>query len=48
MIHHCVWLILLLESSCETVDSEAGTVTFKNGVTVKADIIIGADGIRVR
>lgn len=33
--------------SCESVDSELGTVTFKNGVTVQADLIIGADGIRV-
>jgi 2-polyprenyl-6-methoxyphenol hydroxylase-like FAD-dependent oxidoreductase len=34
--------------SCESVDHEKGTVTFQNGVTVKADLIIGADGIRVR
>lgn len=33
--------------SCHSVDAEAGTVTFQNGVTVKADLIIGADGIRV-
>ncbi|KAJ4492807.1 salicylate hydroxylase [Lentinula edodes] len=38
--------IVKIDHICETVDSEAGTVTFKNGVTVKADIIIGADGIR--
>ncbi|KAF7354941.1 Salicylate hydroxylase [Mycena sanguinolenta] len=31
---------------CEKVDAEAGIVTFKNGVTVSADLIIGADGIR--
>lgn len=32
---------------CDQVDSEAGTVTFKNGEQVKADMVIGADGIRV-
>ncbi|KAJ3992256.1 salicylate hydroxylase [Lentinula boryana] len=35
-----------IDHICESVDPEAGTVTFKNGVTVKADLIIGADGIR--
>ena len=29
-----------------TVDYEAGTVTFENGETIKADMIIGSDGIR--
>ena len=33
--------------SCESVDYEAGTIKFKNGRTVTADLIIGADGIRV-
>ena len=33
---------------CETVDCEEGTATFTNGKTIKADLIIGADGIRVR
>jgi salicylate hydroxylase len=28
------------------LDAEAGTVTFANGVTVHADLVIGADGIR--
>lgn len=30
----------------KTVDYEAGTVTFENGKTIKADMIIGSDGIR--
>lgn len=34
-------------TSCENVDYEAGTVTFKNGRAVSADLIVGADGIRV-
>ncbi|KAJ7667598.1 hypothetical protein DFH06DRAFT_1182999 [Mycena polygramma] len=37
---------VLIDHICESVDAEAGTVTFKNGVTVSADLIIGADGIR--
>ncbi|KAF8911886.1 salicylate hydroxylase [Mucidula mucida] len=31
---------------CESVDYEKGTVTFTNGRTISADLIIGADGIR--
>ncbi|KAJ8080239.1 hypothetical protein AAF712_003800 [Marasmius tenuissimus] len=31
---------------CETLDHEEGTATFSNGKTIKADLIIGADGIR--
>ena len=34
-------------ASCESVDCETGTVIFKNGRVVTADIIVGADGIRV-
>jgi len=37
-----------LFGSCESVDYEKGIVAFKNGVTIHADLIIGADGIRVR
>ncbi|CAK5262676.1 unnamed protein product [Mycena citricolor] len=37
---------VVVDHVCETVDPEAGTVTFKNGVTVSADLIIGSDGIR--
>ncbi|KAF9788258.1 salicylate hydroxylase [Thelephora terrestris] len=32
--------------SCESVDYEAGVITFTNGRTVTADLIVGADGIR--
>ncbi|KAJ7229020.1 salicylate hydroxylase, partial [Mycena pura] len=35
-----------IDHICDTVDAEAGTVTFKNGVTITADLIVGADGIR--
>ncbi|KAJ7265854.1 salicylate hydroxylase [Mycena haematopus] len=37
---------VFIDHICDTVDAEAGTVTFKNGTTVTADLIIGADGIR--
>ncbi|KAF9647651.1 salicylate hydroxylase [Thelephora ganbajun] len=37
---------IVIDHICEAVDYETGTVTFKNGRTVTADIIIGADGIR--
>ncbi|CAK5275813.1 unnamed protein product [Mycena citricolor] len=37
---------VVVDHVCESVDPEAGTVTFKNGVTVSADLIIGSDGIR--
>jgi hypothetical protein len=30
------------------LDYDAGQVTFQNGVVITADLIIGADGIRVR
>ena len=39
---------VLVDYICDDVDVEAGTVKFRNGKEVKADIIIGADGIRVR
>src|SRR4051812_26731434 len=32
---------------CQSVDTDNNTVTFKNGKTIKADLIVGADGIRV-
>jgi len=38
---------VVVDHICKKVDYEAGTVEFENGVTVKADMIIGADGIRV-
>ncbi|KAJ6567292.1 salicylate hydroxylase [Mycena vulgaris] len=37
---------VFIDHICDTVDAEAGTVTFKNGATITADLIIGADGIR--
>ena len=30
----------------KSVDERAGTVTFENGKVVKADLILGSDGIR--
>ena len=36
-----------IPTSCESVDYETGTITFKNGQVVTADLIVGADGIRV-
>lgn len=30
------------------MDPEAGTVTFEKGTSVSADLIVAADGIRVR
>jgi salicylate hydroxylase len=36
-----------IDHICESVDVEKSEVTFRNGRTIKADIIIGADGIRV-
>ncbi|KAF9450857.1 FAD/NAD(P)-binding domain-containing protein [Macrolepiota fuliginosa MF-IS2] len=35
-----------IDHICDTVDTEKGTVTFKNGQTIQADLIVGADGIR--
>ncbi|KAF9641810.1 hypothetical protein BDM02DRAFT_3273686 [Thelephora ganbajun] len=37
---------VIIDHICETVDHETGTLTFKNGRTVTADVIVGADGIR--
>ncbi|KAF9652566.1 salicylate hydroxylase [Thelephora ganbajun] len=37
---------IVTDHICENVDYETGTVTFKNGRTVTADVIVGADGIR--
>lgn len=36
-----------IPTSCESIDHETGTVTFRNGRVVGADLIVGADGIRV-
>ncbi|EPE35132.1 FAD/NAD(P)-binding protein [Glarea lozoyensis ATCC 20868] len=36
---------LLVNHACESVDSETGTITFKNGVKAIHDLVIGADGI---
>ncbi|KAL1658529.1 hypothetical protein GGF50DRAFT_108483 [Schizophyllum commune] len=37
---------ILVDYICDDVDVEAGIAKFRNGKEVKADIIIGADGIR--
>jgi salicylate hydroxylase len=36
---------LLVKHKCSSIDIPSGTITFQNGVTVKHDLIIGADGI---
>lgn len=52
--HMFVWFsraratFLTRSYSYESVDAAAGTVTFMNGVTVTADLIIGADATMVR
>jgi len=38
---------IYISASCENIDYETGTVTFKNGRVVSADLIVGADGIRM-
>lgn len=38
---------LVLNHRATMIDCEAGRVTFENGITIEADMIIGADGIRV-
>lgn len=38
--------VLHVNHRVRAVDSEAGTITFENGKTVKHDVIIGSDGIR--
>lgn len=37
---------VVVDHICESVDYETGTIKFKNGRTVTADLIVGADGIR--
>lgn len=37
---------LYIDYICESVDTEKGEVTFRNGNTVTADLVIGADGSR--
>ncbi|ORY35309.1 hypothetical protein BCR39DRAFT_461226 [Naematelia encephala] len=37
---------VVVDHICETVDPENGIVTFRDGQTVHADLIIGSDGIR--
>ncbi|KIY64241.1 FAD/NAD(P)-binding domain-containing protein [Cylindrobasidium torrendii FP15055 ss-10] len=37
---------VVVDHVCESVDYEKGTVTFQNGRTTIADLIIGSDGIR--
>jgi len=36
----------IVDHNCESIDYEAGAITFTNGRTVAADLIVGADGIR--
>lgn len=42
---HCT---LKVNHRATAMDPEAGTVTFENGTSVSADLIVAADGIRVR
>lgn len=37
---------IIVDHICKSVDYETGTITFENGGTVTADLIIGADGIK--
>ncbi|TXT11274.1 hypothetical protein VHUM_02025 [Vanrija humicola] len=37
---------VVVDHICSSVDYEKGEVTFENGNVIKADVIIGADGIR--
>ncbi|SJL01565.1 related to salicylate 1-monooxygenase [Armillaria ostoyae] len=37
---------VVIDHICQSVDPEKGAVTFTNGRTISADLIIGADGIR--
>ena len=39
--------LCLQKGSCDTVDLETNTVKFLNGTSMTADLIVGADGIRV-
>lgn len=36
---------LVLDHKCADIDTENGEVLFENGVTVKHDVVIGADGV---
>ncbi|KAK1141029.1 hypothetical protein N8T08_009602 [Aspergillus melleus] len=36
--------VLKVNHVCETVDHDAGTVTFHNGISARHDLVIGADG----
>lgn len=47
LLNHRTHEAVNIPTSCEKVDYETGTITFKNGHTATADLIIGADGIRV-
>ena len=38
---------VVVDHIAKDLDAEKGTVTFENGVTIQADLILGADGIRV-
>jgi salicylate hydroxylase len=38
---------VVVDHVCKSVDYENGEVTFTNGKTIRADLIVGADGIRV-
>lgn len=38
---------VVVDHIAKELDHEKGTVTFENGITIQADLIIGADGIRV-
>jgi len=37
---------VVVDHIAKELDHEKGTVTFENGITIQADLIIGADGIR--
>lgn len=39
---------LVVNHRAKAIDCEAGKVTFEDGTTIEADLIVGADGIRVR
>lgn len=38
---------LILDHKCIAVDSQAGLITFENGVVAMHDLIVGADGVGV-
>jgi hypothetical protein len=39
--------LLKTNHACESIDHKNGILTFKNNVTAKHDLIVGADGIGV-